>query len=546
MSAATVQFKEIWRYQGWETSTEYVYDGAIDSFGNLILAGVQGYRSVDLDDDTTFVTEVAGDFSCVKLSGSTGAVLWTWSDSSFINKIDSIFGVDTDSEDNVILGGSTEGFWDASNPHHVQNIAVMKLNGVSGAEIWRYQDVAPDSSTSLSNWIWYGVTNVFHVAVDPNDSIFLTGQTTNSLVYGEGNPGDLDWYVRKLNGTTAVDMWTVQGGSSYNRQILYGAVVDASGNVVAAGVSGEGEEMDFLAVKLSGEDGEIIWTYAGNSFTPDILRDIAIDGDGNVYVAGGQGAENFQGFIADYPVVIKLDGDTGDEIWYYTGISSVTGRAIFYTVDFDPITRYVVAAGHFEETTSNDVVAVVLDDQTGDELSVYQNGTTSQEGAPFVGFDLEGHLFLGGHTDGQWANSSGDYDFFAVKFELLDVLPTPAPVLPLSPGPITIPAPTSVEPRITSSSPVLISAPTSTAGGSTILPTWKIGAAAGGASLFLLLVLLALCKYISGSYMYCYFSLVRCPRCRTTLVFPCLGPTVESMLNGMADPGPPSMCFTEH
>lgn len=189
----------------------------------------------------------------------------------------------------------------------------MKLDGLIGAEIWRYQDVAPDSTYS-SSWIWDGVTSVLRVAVDPDDNVVFVGQTSNSLVYDAGAPGEYDWYVRKLNGTTEVDMWAVQGGSPCS--YLTGAEVDASGNLVAVGKSGDGDGQasTFLVVKLSRDDGTIIWTYTDSSSTAGVLRDVAIDSDGNVYVAGGEDVDNLQGRMADHPVVIKLEKKTGDDI----------------------------------------------------------------------------------------------------------------------------------------------------------------------------------------------------------------------------------------
>lgn len=70
-----MQLEETWRYQRWETSPEVPFDDAISTPGDLILRGTQGYTWAEVDDGTMFETDLSGDFACVKLSGSTGAVL---------------------------------------------------------------------------------------------------------------------------------------------------------------------------------------------------------------------------------------------------------------------------------------------------------------------------------------------------------------------------------------------------------------------------------------------------------------------------------------
>ncbi|CAM9412750.1 unnamed protein product, partial [Sphacelaria rigidula] len=439
MAAGTVQLQETWRYQGWLASAEGVADGAVDSAGNLILAGFGNWATVDLDDDT-FVSEQSGDFQAVKLSGLTGAELWTWSDSSALSAVDAIHAATVDSEDNVVLGGFTEGDWDGVNSNEKRDMAVVKLDGDTGDEIWTYQDAADDLESS-SGYLWYGSTTVWGVAVDADDNIFVFGDTTNDLVPGEGAANDFDWFVRKLDGATAAVLWTVQGGSSVLRDITRGIKVDPAGDVVTVGYTGD----DYLAItvkKLRGEDGEIIWEFDRFSFSSDILNSVDVDADGNVYVAGGAGAENLQGHIAEHPTVLKIDGQTGAEIWYYSGASAFPGRSVFSAVAVDPVTGYVVGAGRLEGILAYDMVAVVLDGQTGDELLTYQDGTIYTDTATFAGFDLQGHLFFGGNTYGQWTEAAGSQDFLAVKFETLENSETPSPTVKATPSPTApIPSP---------------------------------------------------------------------------------------------------------
>lgn len=140
---ATPEFNVEWRYEGFSTGDEIGIDSAIDSDGNIIIAGVQGYRSYANDEDDTFTNEYAGDFAAVKLLGTSGAEVWTFTADSLDGEADVFYGVDTDSNNDVILVGWTHGYWTTSNTRTgVRNLAAVKVDGSTGDEIWRYQAVS--------------------------------------------------------------------------------------------------------------------------------------------------------------------------------------------------------------------------------------------------------------------------------------------------------------------------------------------------------------------------------------------------------------------
>lgn len=110
-NATSLEFNEVWSWDGWTTLDESINDGAVDTDGNLVLVGSQGREEVELDDDT-FVDELDGDFATVKLSGD-GRVMWTWTDSSSGSQADYMLSVDTDGNDDVrslkfVCGSATE------------------------------------------------------------------------------------------------------------------------------------------------------------------------------------------------------------------------------------------------------------------------------------------------------------------------------------------------------------------------------------------------------------------------------------------------------
>lgn len=286
-------FDEAWRWNGWTTTHEEVTDGAVDSEGNIVLVGSQGYWSLKKNvDDDTFTDGYSGDFAAVKLDAA-GEILWTSIISSAGSSADMWFAVDTDSNNDVIVGGRTEGYWSSSNPDNIPHPAIVKLDGGTGEEVWRYQEIPPDSTSYPSTDPAVG--SVSGATVDGDDNAFLVGQVYGSLVEGEEDPWVSDYVVIKLNGTDGSEIWTVQGGDSSSLDHLHCVEADSSGDVVAAGIGGDGDSISLVVMKFSGATGSILWEYSpATLFTHDVAHAIDVDIQGNVYVAGGFETETLQ------------------------------------------------------------------------------------------------------------------------------------------------------------------------------------------------------------------------------------------------------------
>lgn len=134
--------------------------------------------------------------------------------------------------------------------------------------------------------------------------------------------------------------------SSVFRHVFHARQIDTSGDVVAAGYVADensGGDIDFLVVKLSGLDGSSIWTYSDNTTSGDVFHDVDMDERGNVVVAGGEGVSTIEGKFATAPVVLKLNGISGTEMWAYRGPDG--DRIVFHSVAVDQNTGWVVGAG---------------------------------------------------------------------------------------------------------------------------------------------------------------------------------------------------------
>jgi cysteine-rich repeat protein len=185
--------------------------------------------------------------------------------------------VAVDSSGNVIATGNVT---DSSTLVYLWNFPVVKLDGTTGALIWR-TDIA-------------GTNGPFgdqgnHVLVDQAGDVFAAGYSTNNGSY-------FDFTVAKLDGASGQVVWrnnvtgtAGQNGQSYD--VAQRLVLDGHGDVLAAGAimdTGIFNDSDFAVVKLSGADGTELWraTINGETDQEDYATAIAVDAAGNAFAAG--------------------------------------------------------------------------------------------------------------------------------------------------------------------------------------------------------------------------------------------------------------------
>lgn len=116
-------------------------------------------------------------------------------------------------------------------------------------------------------------------------------------------------FTIKLDGATGDEIWTVQGEPSVSGDLLWVLDVDFAGDLVAAGVTGDVDEMDILEVKLSSEDRSTIWEYTSTTSARDFSNAFAFIDEGHVYVAGAEEILDFAEQTANTPIVLKLNGE---------------------------------------------------------------------------------------------------------------------------------------------------------------------------------------------------------------------------------------------
>src|SRR5688572_25069997 len=144
------------------------------------------------------------------------------------------------------------------------------------------------------------------VTVDKEGNVFLTGEMSGEAKFGDftlKSAGGMDFFVAKLD-SSGKFLWARHGGGSQVDR-GYGVATDAQGNCYVTGHC-QGADAEFDGVKLPNagdydgfvakydRDGKLAWIHTLGGKGYDYGHAIAVDGKGDVVVAGAvAGSGNF-------------------------------------------------------------------------------------------------------------------------------------------------------------------------------------------------------------------------------------------------------------
>ena len=283
---------ELWRQEinGTANGHDFALAVTVDAAGDVVAAGF------------TQNTGTGNDFTVVKFDGVSGVELWRQEINGTANGDDQALAVAVDASGNVVAAGSTQ------NHRFTTDFTVFKFDGTSGAELWRQENTGTRSFgnnqanavtvDAAGNVVAAGVTNEINsncddfgcvtsftvVKLDGVSGAVLWRRVINSIfgfprfnealavaVDGAGNvvaagftqecseSSDCtqNFTVVKLDGVSGAELWRrVISSATFRNDQANAVTVDAAGNVVAAGVTvNVGTSGDFTVIKLRGEDG---------------------------------------------------------------------------------------------------------------------------------------------------------------------------------------------------------------------------------------------------------------------------------------------------
>jgi hypothetical protein len=256
--------------------------------------------------------------------------------------------------------------------------------------------------------------------VDAAGNIAIAGDYTDTFDFG-GPPlpdagASSDVFVAKLDPMGNVIWGKGFGGNSSSS--ARGAVLDASGNVVAAGgffstigsLTSAGLN-DVWVMKLAAADGaELLAKRFGDASGMTGPTDVAVDGGGNIIMAGGSwsGTLTFGGgpLAAGDFWVAKLDS-AGNHFWsksfVATGGSSpsdLTVDAVGNVIVVGSSTGSISLGGPMLPGVGDSDIFAVKFELTGGHVWSKQFGSPAFEKASSVALDAGGHVLLGGWGQG--------------------------------------------------------------------------------------------------------------------------------------------------
>lgn len=298
-----------------------------------------------------------------------------------------------DAGGDVVIAGVTQ------NSGIPQDFTVLKVNGSSGAELWRQVVHGTASNTQ-------GSDGANAVAVDAAGDVFAAGQITNA---GTG----ADFIVVKFNEVSGGELWRQTiNGTANGIDAANTVAVDAAGDVVAAGFLGNTNTgSDFTVVKFHGGSGSELWrqSITDTSAAFDAATAVVMDAGGNVFAVGVLASTSTGNNFA----VVKFDGGSGAELWRQGIHGTASGIAEARAVAVDAAGDVVAAGALTNAGTLTDFTVAKFDGASGAEhwRKAINGLADSHEEARTVAVDAAGDVIAAGAV----TNDLGR-DFAVVKF----------------------------------------------------------------------------------------------------------------------------------
>ena len=339
-----------------------VLTGKADAGGEANAVAVDGRGDIVAAGDVGGLARFPGQFAVIKLKGTNGEELWRriitgeaarTSGHATAVVVDSAGSV-------VVLGHTASGF----NSEAV----VVKLDGNSGAEIWRRYLFCRDPG---------GV----RIALDAGGAVVAAGR---GCPIGTP-PGSRPFSVVKLEGSSGAERWRYT--LDIREGTAHAVAVDGSGDVVATGdTASDRTGGDFVVVKVDGQSGTERWRRTVGAPLGGVGDALAIDRAGNV-LAGGvievvPGIKTALGVVPDITqprtaTVVKLDGNTGAELWRRPVVGTERSRKIpvagvaivaeIVAVTVDAANDMLVGAQTLNGRAGSDFTVIKLDGRSGTE-----------------------------------------------------------------------------------------------------------------------------------------------------------------------------------
>jgi hypothetical protein len=266
----------IWSQRYSPGQQEWTSDLAIDGSGNVYVTGHTSsiYAGSNTELKDAYIMKFA----------SNGNRLWE----NYIRTPSSDVGrsVVTDAAGNVYIAGITEGSLSGANKGS-SDVFLAKYNS-QGVQQWIKQFGSSQLDGKTDNEFTGTLERNVALDIDSAGNLYLAGRTEGA--FASANAGGSDAFLIKLN-QAGNELWKRQFGATGNEYVT-ALKVDPQGNVYITGAADAsingtnytGGQDSFVA-KYNGQ-GTQLWIKQLGTSQDDVVRDLAIDGAGNLILTG--------------------------------------------------------------------------------------------------------------------------------------------------------------------------------------------------------------------------------------------------------------------
>ncbi|MEK7729362.1 MAG: SBBP repeat-containing protein, partial [candidate division KSB1 bacterium] len=244
----------------------------------------------------------------------------------------------------------------------------------------------------------------FEMVLDANGNVYVTGYSFNVA-------GNTDIFTIKYN-NTGVRQWSARyNGPAKGGDLGHALAVDGLGNVYIAGTSANALGNDDAVTLKYNSAGVLQWASRYDGLGDDGAFDLQLDHLGNVYVGG-----HTQVDTTNYDLLtIKYDA-AGAQQWLasYHGVGSDSAAINEVALD---AAQNVYVAGFTNGPTGNLDFATIKYNSAGVEqwVAFYNAAADSVDCANAIAVDANGNVYVAGAS----TNANGNSDYATVKYDSL-------------------------------------------------------------------------------------------------------------------------------
>ena len=216
--------------------------------------------------------------------------------------------VEVDNQGNVYVAGITRVALPGQSKIGNEDVYIRKYDS-GGNELWTRQ-----FGTT-------GTDQITNIALDGSGHIYVVGPTSGEFP-GQTQSGKYDAFLSQFD-VDGNAIWTQQFGTAYTDSAI-DVAADGEGRIYAVGfvrIATRGQRVGVVQNSLMHRfdgDGNGVWSREFGTINEDLATNVAVDGAGDIYVAGRtDGAFPGQVNFGGEDVYVRKFGRDGQEIWTY-------------------------------------------------------------------------------------------------------------------------------------------------------------------------------------------------------------------------------------